>query len=144
MDLWVLALVVGGAGAIGGLVNAFISDNGFVLPKMDNGIFRPGAITNVLIGAVAAFVSWGLYGPNSQSLLVGADNTTKFTLSLAAFAGAVVVGVGGSRFLTNEVDKRFLKAAATAAVSKQANAGVAGEVANATPAQALGLVNRLT
>jgi hypothetical protein len=45
------------AGAVGGVVNALMSDNGFVLPKTAHGIIRPGYLGNVLIGAVAAGIS---------------------------------------------------------------------------------------
>ena len=33
MSLWLLGLVIAGAGAAGGVVNALLTDNGFLLPK---------------------------------------------------------------------------------------------------------------
>lgn len=66
MSIWGLMGVVFAAGALGGLINALMSDNGFGLPRTHdvNGVsvWRPGVIGNVAVGAVAAFVSWGLYG----------------------------------------------------------------------------------
>jgi hypothetical protein len=52
------------SGAVGGIVNALVSDNGFIKPSEESAgevtIIRPGFAGNVLLGAVAAFVSWGL------------------------------------------------------------------------------------
>ena len=61
------------AGAIGGLVNAFMTDNGFAIPRVGEigapgAIVRPGVFGNIGVGAVAAAVSWGLYGPFARSL----------------------------------------------------------------------------
>ena len=62
-----LLLYVTLAGAVGGVVNALITDKGFLLPSREQAdaitIYRPGWIGNVVIGAIAAGISWGLYGP---------------------------------------------------------------------------------
>ena len=142
MQLSVLFIVALVAGAIGGVVNALISDNGFVIPKNENGIVRPGVIGNVIVGAIGAVVSWGLYGPYAQASLLGGTSLSgpsgaAFALTLSAFVGAILVGVGGSRFLTNEIDKRFLKAAAVAAAGKQPDDHSLQEIAAASPANAL-------
>ncbi|MBV8934298.1 MAG: hypothetical protein JO095_00615 [Alphaproteobacteria bacterium] len=63
MSLWPTLGIIFVAGFLGGLVNALITDNGFVLPKYAEGIWRPGFLSTAFIGAVAAVVSWGLYGP---------------------------------------------------------------------------------
>ena len=69
MPVWIPLGIVFLGGAVGGVINALISDNGFVVPReetVDNVcIVRPGIAGNVLIGAVAAFISWGLYGSYS-------------------------------------------------------------------------------
>jgi H+/Cl- antiporter ClcA len=107
------------AGIIGGLVNAVLSDNGFIWPRYQDRdgvkILRPGVLGNCLVSAVAAFVSWGLYGPAAAVHLVGATNPTPLPLTLTAgmVAGALLVGIAGARWLTNEVDKDLLRAAAT-------------------------------
>ncbi len=73
MPLWIPLGIVLLGGAVGGVINAIISDNGFVVPReetVDNVcIVRPGIAGNVLVGAVAAFISWGLYGSYSGALI---------------------------------------------------------------------------
>src|SRR5438552_12181715 len=64
------SLLVFVAGGVGGLVNALMTDNGFALPKEvvvnDVSVVRPGFLGNILVGATAAYVSWGLYGAFSN------------------------------------------------------------------------------
>jgi hypothetical protein len=60
MNPWVCALLISIAGAFGGVVNALLSDNGFALPRRISGVWCPGAVSNILIGAFAAFSSWSL------------------------------------------------------------------------------------
>lgn len=146
MSLWALLLIVSGAGAIGGVVNLLMSDNqGFVLPQFvatsGTQIFRPGAIGNIVIGAVAAAISWGLYGPFAASVVFGPApaGTPAPTLTLTALVGAVLVGIGGARWLTNEVDKTVLRAAASNAAGKNASAATASQIALAAPTRALEL-----
>jgi hypothetical protein len=50
MTPWECVLLVGTAGALGGLLNAFLSDNGFILPRREAGILCPGFLANVLVG----------------------------------------------------------------------------------------------
>ena len=45
-------------------------------------------------------------------------------------------GYGGARWLTNEVDKRILKAAASAAAEGDADKGKATQIANSSPSEA--------
>jgi len=58
------------SGAVGGIINALVSDNGFVKPSEETAgevtIIRPGFAGNILLGSVAAFISWGLYGAFSK------------------------------------------------------------------------------
>jgi hypothetical protein len=146
MTIWLMLLAVVAAGAVGGAINALTSDNGFLLPKSEeaNGttIVRPGYLGNIGIGAVAAVVSWGLYGPLSSYVVVGfgaqpAVGSQPGGLSLAALVGAILVGVGGARWLSNEVDKTLLRAAASEAANTPASKDAAKRIALATPAQAL-------
>jgi hypothetical protein len=70
------------------------------------GILRPGWLGNALIGGVAASVSWSLYGPFagvSITAATGIETATKGDLTLAAIGGAILVGVAGARWLSNEV-----------------------------------------
>lgn len=142
LSIWIpLGIVVLG-GAVGGVINAIISDNGFIVPREETienvSIFRPGIIGNVFLGAVAAFVSWGLYGSYSGVLLLGGSPgamTEKINISLSAIAGAILIGIGGARWLTNEVDKSLLKTAAVTAAVAQPSSENSQKMVIASPAQ---------
>jgi len=82
------------------VINAIISDNGFVVPReeiVDNVcIFRPGIAGNVLIGAVAAFISWGLYGSYSGTLIFSGSSgvgMSELNLTISSVAGAILIGI---------------------------------------------------
>jgi hypothetical protein len=155
-SIWIMLAFIFFAGALGGAVNALMTDNGFLMPKSERSsggtnILRPGCLGNVLIGAVAAVVSWGLYGPLSTYFIAGtsaalAANSSpeKVGLSLASLIGAVLVGIGGARWLSGEVDKNLLRAAAADAAGKQPSAEASRRIAMVSPAQALNVVNSMT
>lgn len=71
----------------------------------------PAQFSNVLIGAFAAFASWSFYGPGASVDLAHETERAVLSLKFSALAGALLVGVGGARWITNEVDKRLLKRA---------------------------------
>jgi hypothetical protein len=146
--MWWMSVIVALAGCIGGAVNASMTDNGFPLPRKEqapNGttILRPGYLGNVLVGGVAALISWGLYGPLGAFVVFGTEEATKANssdrigLSLASLMGALLVGVGGARWLSNEVDKNLMRNAAAEAAGKQSSSGASRQIAMTTPAQAL-------
>ena len=154
MSLWILLLIVCAAGGIGGIVNALMTDNGFVLPCVEEvgggaKIVRPGALVNIFIGAVAAGVSWGLYGPLASYVIAGTQGvlnqnpTIGVGLTLASLVGAVLIGIGGARWLTNEVDKNLLRAAASQAASGKPSQEASQNIALAKPAQALFIAKSL-
>jgi hypothetical protein len=92
----------------------------WVLPKKiprgdGNVIFSPGFIGNMLTGAVAASVSWLLYGPLSQIQIGTAPGTQ--TMMVATLGGAVLIGMVGSAWLINAVGKNLFQAAAYHAAS---------------------------
>jgi hypothetical protein len=62
MNPWMCAVAVLASGAVGGVVNALLSDNGFIMPRRVKEILCPGFLSNVLVGALAAFTSWASYG----------------------------------------------------------------------------------
>lgn len=137
-------------GAVGGLVNALLTDNGFIMPRWEDAnaarIWRPGVLGNVLIGLVAAGISWGLYGPMGATPVLGGTSDasgTAGTLTLAGLVGAVLVGVGGARWLTGEVDKKLLRTAASQAASGQASPSAAAKIMLASPAQVLKITKSL-
>jgi hypothetical protein len=148
-SMWIMLFFVLVAGAVGGAVNALMTDNGFLRPKMEKvddktSIFRPGYLGNILIGAVAAVVSWGLYGPLSPYYIIGTEQALAANalpeavgLTLASLVGAILIGIGGARWLTNEVDKNLLRATATRAAAARPSNAASQQIAMATPAQAL-------
>ncbi len=142
LSIWILLLIIFVAGAIGGTINALMTDNGFALPKTLDGIVRPGWLGNALIGGVAAAVSWTLYGSMAGVSIFSdsAENLQKQQgLTLAALGGAILVGVAGARWLSNEVDKSLLRVAgANAAKAKpEAENDLLKAFAVGTPAAAL-------
>ena len=139
-----LAFSIFFAGTIGGSVNALLSDNGFMMPtRIDEGgyrIIKPGYLGNMLIGGIAALVSWGLYGPYAAINLFGGYNSTLQTspgVTLASFVGGILVGIAGSRWLSNEVDKTLLRAAASEAASDIPDQEKSRSMSMATPEGAL-------
>ena len=62
MNPWLCALLITIAGACGGVVNALLSDNSFPLPRRESGMWCPSAVSNIRVGAFAAFSSWAFYG----------------------------------------------------------------------------------
>jgi hypothetical protein len=152
--MWLLLLYVTLAGAVGGVVNALVTDKGFLLPSKEQvdalTIYRPGWIGNVIIGAIAAAISWGLYGPLAAYYIAGTAEALKrntspeqIGLALSSLVGAVLIGVGGARWLTNEVDKSLLKAAASKAASAQSTPSASQQIALASPIQAFNIAKSM-
>ena len=143
--VWLFGLCVFGAGALGGLINALIHEQRLVLPSTTRGegarVFLPGFLGNVVIGGVAACVSWAVYGPLSGVVVIGGPEAPAIAgLTLGVLGGAVLVGIAGARWLTNESDKRLLRATAVQAALRERNPDMAGRLASATPTEALKLV----
>jgi hypothetical protein len=148
-----MMLVIFAAGAVGGIVNALMTDNGFLMPRQESvretTIYRPGFLGNLIIGGVGALVSWGLYGPLSAyqlfSTSAGLDATNWGTggVSLASLVGAILIGVSGARWLTNEVDKTLLRAAAAEAANAKASPNASQQIMMAPPAQALNIAKTI-
>jgi hypothetical protein len=65
------------------------------------------------------------------------------SFTLASVVGAMLVGMGGARWLTNEVDKRLLRAATVAAASAPAAPAAAQGMAAASPANVLTIAQRI-
>src|SRR2546423_4255484 len=137
MSMWSLLGIVIVAGAVGGIVNSLINDKGFQLPQVvalnGSSILVPGFIGNIITGAVAAGVSWTLYGPLSQMTL----ETSTGTVVLATLGGAVLTGAAGSGWLTNAVSKRGLQAAAVNPAQGPSSPESAQSIATASPLKAL-------
>lgn len=141
MSPWICALIVLSAGGVGGVVNALLSDNGFVLPRRISGILCPGFLSNVLVGALAAFTSWAAYGSGAGvdvARAAGAgDERAQISLTFSALAGAFFVGVAGARWITNEVDKRMLKESVKIAADKNISKKQCEEIVKESPRHVL-------
>jgi hypothetical protein len=108
MGIYVIVALVCACGGIGGLVNALLAGD-LHLPHREGNLYNPGWIGNVVIGAVAALVFWGLYGPMAKLAIVGpASDGAKVIFTVAELAGSVVTGIGGGRILSSEVEKKAL------------------------------------
>jgi hypothetical protein len=139
-SVWMILGAIALAGAGGGITNALLSDNGDIVwpQKEAGGILRPGILGNILLGAFAAVVSWGLYGPLKDAVILGArpPGEVAASLTITAFVGAALAGAGGARVITNEVDKQFLRGAAVGAAGMPADPELAKMILTATPADA--------
>jgi hypothetical protein len=111
-DTVAIIITIFGAGCLGGLTNAAIADE-LKLPYRDNEarVYHPGWVGNVLVGAVASLVFWGLYGPMAAAIVIGPELSGGpiVALKVSELFGAVLAGIGGGRLLTAEVDKRLAK-----------------------------------
>ena len=128
MNAWTCAALITGAGAFGGVVNAFITDNGFTLPKLDGRTWCAGFISNVMVGAFAAFSSWAFYGSGAGIDIGIRTQSSEISLRFSALAGAFMVGVVGARWITNEVDKQLLKESVKIAGTKNLTAEECNEL----------------
>lgn len=132
------------AGAVGGVFNSIIIDQGFKTggreTKDGQSVWKLGFSSNILSGAFAAFVSWGLYGPlNSADLFK--ENAVQLTLS--TICGAALIGFSGSSWLTTQLDKSAWKSTAIEATKTQPSPETAAAIATQTPQQALKTVKNL-
>ena len=142
MNPWVCAMSIAFAGSLGGVVNALLTDNGFILPTRKNHVLCPGFISNVLVGAAAAFSSWAFYGSGASVELGQLTERTQISLRFSALAGAFLVGVAGARWITNEADKMLLRESVKTAASKNISAEDCERFLNASPRQVLEAVEQ--
>jgi hypothetical protein len=137
MNPWICAALVSFAGALGGVANALVTDNGFILPRRESRIWCPGVLSNILLGAFSAFASWSFYGSGASIDLATVDERTEISLRFSALAGAFMVGVAGARWLTNEVDKRLLKESVKVAAGKEISKPDCEEILKGRPREVL-------
>jgi hypothetical protein len=132
MYLWLVVLIVCIAGALGGVVNALMTDNSFILPKKGKNkkknenkdededeaeIWRAGIVGNVIVSAVAGLISWGSTDPIAKTNIVfrlfesggtaPAENVS--FLTIGSLMTAILVGIAGARWLTSEIDKKIMQ-----------------------------------
>lgn len=140
MSFLLLLVMVFIAGAVGGFTGSFVNGKppavfGSNATGEGGHIFLPGFVVNTLIGAVAATVSWLLYGPLSQTQ-IGATSGT-FTMAASTLGGAVLVGMVGSAWLTKAIGQRLFQAAAYNAAVAKPSPDLAASMLTETPADAL-------
>jgi hypothetical protein len=147
MAIWAMTLLVLAAGGVGGVVASILSeDRGFIKPTKvaaaSGTVYRPGWIGLIVTGGISAWLSWGLYGSVSSVPVTG--GASNYTLTMGAICGAVLVGAGGSKWLSSQVDKTLLQqAAAAAAVAVPAAPEQAQAIATGSPAEVLGTAKSL-
>jgi len=133
-------------------VNAYFTENGFVMPKWDGHgglrIWRPGFFGNIVVGLIAALVSWGLYGPFANAVVIPLSKTPSDsaspTITLASVVGAILIGIGGAKWLTSEVDKKALRATAAAVAATNPNAAASARIAISRPFEGLQIARQLS
>jgi len=131
-----LVVVLGG---LGSLVSAFVGDSGWHLPMRDQGIFRPGYLGNMLVGALAALASWGM---QKAAILIGSP-VASLTFSTADMASALVIGFGGASWFKSQIEKVILQRAAVVAASRTGDPMAASQIAAASPMEALRVANAM-
>ena len=106
MNIWKLIGIIAFLGALGGIANSTITGE-FTLPELDleNNLWKPGWLGNVLVGALTAVVIAGMYGPMAQYDIIQ-DKGTPPSLKLSELMGAVVIGMGGGNILTQLAQKQ--------------------------------------
>ncbi len=132
-----LIIIVGG---LGGAANVAFSGDGFVKPRWEGGVWCPGAIATIFIGAASALSSWALYGSGVAIDLAQGNQNTQISLRLSALIGAFFVGAGGARWLTNETDKKLLAESVRVAGPKKLTAEQCDDLVRRTPRKILSAV----
>jgi hypothetical protein len=129
--IWAIVIVAVGGG-LGGFANVFIGDSGLHLPKTENGLFEPGFLGTVLVGALAALGSWCAA---KTTVIFGGPSTVTF--STGDIANALMLGFGGAKWFKSEGEKDVLQQAAGIAANKQADPIAAAKIATMNPIEAL-------
>lgn len=117
-----ILILVASLGLVGGLVRGLIDSEGLVLPEVketDVGrVLRLGFVGSAVVGAVAAALSFAMYGPLANVSLITGQAGTTYSVSLSAAAGLVLVGYSGVSWLNSEAKKKLMQATAAKAADK--------------------------
>lgn len=118
---------IAGIGALGAAVNAWVSDNSIPMPvvikRAGVRIMRPGLIVSVLVGAMAA-----------AAVLAPVAMSASLSGVVPLVPAAIAISVLSARCLSNEVDKRLLRAAVKyAATSPAAHPDTIEAMTSASP-----------
>jgi hypothetical protein len=140
-------------GIVGGSVNALMPGITSSEPQSDAGP-RVGVLNvlgNALIGGAAALISWGMHGPVSAMVILSvpaADSasqpgnptaraTPQPVLTVVGACSALLMGIGGARWISSEVARVQLREAGRLAAMSNPNQHLATMIATAPPAAAL-------
>ncbi|GAA0345506.1 hypothetical protein [Streptomyces blastmyceticus] len=137
-SVWAILGCVAAAGAVGGVINALLSDSQLILPREKAGILQPGFLGNALLGAFGAVITWGLYGPLKDAVLLGSHSVGELpvNMTVTALVGAALAGAGGARVVSAEVDKRYLRSAGASAAITPVDPQLATALRTASPSEA--------
>jgi hypothetical protein len=110
---------IAGAGAIGGALNALATDNTHPWPSHDAGaggrrLVRPGLAGNVMAGAGLSACTFCIFAGNACARWASAGD------AMVTLIAGLVLGSMGARSITNESDKRLLRAAVSKAAAAPA------------------------
>ena len=136
--VWVILAVLV-CGAAGSLVNVFIGDSSLHLPKVENGVWKPGYIGTGFVGIVAALAAWA----TAKSAVLLGSAAQPISLTTGDIANALVVGFGGAKWWTSETEKDVLQKAAAIAASKSLDPKAATDIATGSAFQALDAAVRM-
>ena len=134
-------LVIVVCGALGGFVNVFLGDAGLHLPRIEEGVWRPGYLGVTFIGSVAAAAAW--LATQTATLTGPVVSDGRITLHLSELSTAIIVGFGGARWFRSEGDQTIYQKAAAVAAAKSSDAVDAALIGSASPVQALAIANRM-
>jgi hypothetical protein len=84
----------------------------------------------------SAFASWAFYGSGAGIQLAQGEHV-KLGFTFSALAGALLVGVAGAKWITNEVDKKLLKESMKEVAKKKIPQEKCEQLENAPPRQVL-------
>ena len=123
--------LTGGSGGTGRLIMPQV-----VQPQ---GVFQLGFIGNIVLGAFGAVLTWGLYGPLKDSVMIGTRPAGGLpaNLTVTALVGAALTGAAGAKVITSELDKYVLKKTAVTAAAGAGDPNLAVQIASSRPIAAL-------
>ncbi len=111
MGVIIVIVIICAAGALGGLVNALLTDNNVMLPQSKDGVLKAGIVGNIIVSAAAGLIAWGSTTDVAKIVLCtasGCANAEGNLLSIGMLVASILVGAGGARVLTSEIDKRSM------------------------------------
>ena len=117
-------------GALGGLVKPFSGQAVFLMPQFSNGVWVPGFLGALVVGAIAGGLYWLLYGPDLQAT----PPRTQQQIGIAV-ASAFLVGLSGAGWITSESNAYLSKA--TAKEVARDNPELVKKIDKANPVEAL-------